>query len=333
MTFSVQKSVTVLHASFEAQQVQAERTAERLTAALGAAAGAGSADPGELAELSRRRDDARVAAASWRAHRDAVEDEIWAGNRAALDYLSEHAGYSRVGHHGGTAGRFLDAHDWVIASFFQHDSSNHDPQLHIHNPILNRVQGSDGKWRTLDSKAIHKFRGAAAAVGERTTEEHLAQSLGLRVATRPDGTAREIVGMDQRAMDLFSFRRRAVTKKTAALVEAFEMRFRREPNSLELDRLQRQATLQNDERYLDAEEDAAFLAIMHANRDDLAAALTNLIARPNTDGPNWPTVETDDVPVSKPIPVLTQPARQDDSRTLEQEFADAIGDMSPATCT
>ncbi|MEV0066663.1 MobF family relaxase [Amycolatopsis sp. NPDC050768] len=243
VTFSVQKSVTVLHASFEAQQVQAERTAERLTAALAAAAGVGSADPGELAELARRCDDARVAAASWRAHRDAVEDAIWAGNRASLDYLSEHAGYSRVGHHGGAAGRFLDAHDWVISSFFQHDSRNHDPQLHIHNPILNRVQGSDGKWRTLDSKAIHKFRGAAAAVGERTTEEHLAQSLGLRVTTRPDGKAREIVGMDQRAMDLFSSRRRAVTKKTAALVEAFETRFGREPNSLELDRLQRQATL------------------------------------------------------------------------------------------
>jgi hypothetical protein len=130
-----------------------------------------------------------------------------------------------------------------VASFFQHDSRNHDPQLHIHNPILNRVQGADGKWRTLDSKAIHKFRGAAAAVAERTTEEHLARALRVRFATRPDGKAREIVGVDQRAMDLFSSRRRAVTRKTATLVQAFEARFGREPNSLELDRLQRQATL------------------------------------------------------------------------------------------
>ncbi|MGW4829635.1 MobF family relaxase [Amycolatopsis japonica] len=241
VTFSVQKSVTVLHTAFEAQQVNAARTAGRLNDAL-AAATAASASPAELAEIGRQRDDARTAAASWAAHRDAVEDAIWAGNRAALDYLSEHAGYSRVGHHGGAAGRFIDAHDWVIASFFQHDSRNHDPQLHIHNPILNRVQGADGKWRTLDSKAIHKFRGAAAAVGERTTEEHLARALGVRMATRPDGKAREIVGMDQRAMDLFSSRRRAVTKKTASLVEAFEAKFGREPNSLELDRLQRQAT-------------------------------------------------------------------------------------------
>ena len=242
VTFSVQKSVTVLHTAFEAQQVKAERRAERLAGTLDAAMASG-ADPAELAELARQRDDAAAAAASWKTHRDAVEDAIWVGNRAALDYLSEHAGYSRVGHHGGAAGRFIDAHDWIVASFFQHDSRNHDPQLHIHNPILNRVQGADGKWRTLDSKAIHKFRGAAAAVGERTTEEHLAKALGVRVATRPDGKAREIVGMDQRAMELFSSRRRAVTKKTATLVEAFEARFGREPNSLELDRLQRQATL------------------------------------------------------------------------------------------
>ncbi|TNC20898.1 MobF family relaxase [Amycolatopsis alkalitolerans] len=240
-TFSVQKSVTVLHTAFEAQQVKAERMAERFAAALATASSTG-AEPSELAELARQHDDAAAAASSWRAHRDAVEDAIWAGNRAALDYLSEHAGYSRVGHHGGAAGRFIDAHDLVVASFFQHDSRNHDPQLHIHNAILNRVQGVDGQWRTLDSRAMHKFRGAAAAVGERTTEEHLARALGVRFAARPDGKSREVVGIDRQVMDLFSSRRRAITRKTASLVEAFEARFGREPNSLELDRLQRQAT-------------------------------------------------------------------------------------------
>ncbi|MFD8492416.1 MobF family relaxase [Amycolatopsis sp. NPDC059657] len=241
-TFSVQKSVTVLHTAFEAQQVKAERTAERLDAALTSAMSDVDTDPATLAELTRQRDDAATAAASWRAHRDAVEDAIWAGNRASLDYLSEHAGYSRIGHHGGAAGRFIDAHDLVVASFFQHDSRNHDPQLHIHNAILNRVEGADGVWRTLDGRALYLHRGAAAAVGERTTEEHLAKALGVRFATRPDGKSREVVGIDAQVMDLFSSRRRAITRKTATLVEAFEAKFGREPNSLELDRLQRQAT-------------------------------------------------------------------------------------------
>jgi conjugative relaxase-like TrwC/TraI family protein len=211
-TFSVQKSVTVLHAAFEAQEVKARA--------------AGDVE----------------AAEAWAAHRQAVEDAIWAGNRAAVDYLAEHAGYSRVGHHGGAAGRFTDAHDWVIASFFQHDNRNHDPQLHIHNAILNRVQCADSSWRTLDSSAMHKWRGAASAVGERMTEEHLARALGIRLATRPDGKAREIVGVQQAVLDLFSSRRRAITKYTGQLVGAFEAKFGRSPNALELDRLQRQAT-------------------------------------------------------------------------------------------
>ena len=56
-TFSVQKSITVLHTAFEAQEVAARTTGDVDTA------------------------DA------WAVHRDAVEEAIWAGNRAALDYL------------------------------------------------------------------------------------------------------------------------------------------------------------------------------------------------------------------------------------------------------
>ncbi|MTD56502.1 relaxase domain-containing protein [Amycolatopsis sp. RM579] len=130
----------------------------------------------------------------------ADQDAAWAGNRAVLDYLSEHAGYSRVGHHGGAAGRFIDAHDLVVASFFQHDSRNHDPQLHMHNAILNRVEGSDGLWRTLHGRALYLHRGAAAAVGERTTQEHLVRALGVRFASHPDGKAREVVGISPQVM-------------------------------------------------------------------------------------------------------------------------------------
>lgn len=85
-----------------------------------------------------------------------------------------------------------------MTSFFQHDSRDRDPQLQIHNPILNLVQCSDGMWRTLDSKALHRFRGAAGALGERVTEGYIARALGVEFATRPDGAAREIVGIPPR---------------------------------------------------------------------------------------------------------------------------------------
>jgi conjugative relaxase-like TrwC/TraI family protein len=213
VTFSVPKSVTVLHAAFEAQEVKV-RTA-------------GDAE----------------GATAWAAHKQAVEDAIWAGNNAALDYLAEHAGYSRVGHHGGSAGRFTDAHDLTVASFFQHTSRTDDPQLHIHNATFARVQGNDGVWRTLDGRSLYLHRPAAGAVGERGMFEHLGRSMRVLAAMRPDGKSREVLGIDQAINDLLSTRRRAITPKTAELVRAFEARYGREPNALELDRLQRHATM------------------------------------------------------------------------------------------
>jgi conjugative relaxase-like TrwC/TraI family protein len=212
VTFSVQKSVTILHAAFEAQEVKARQAGDE------------------------------EAAKAWGEYRQAVEDAIWAGNQAGLDYLQKHAGYSRVGHHGGAAGRFIDAHKWTIASFFQHDSRDHDPQLHIHNTASNRVLCADGEWRTLDSKGIHKIRPAAGAVAERTTNERLTASLRVLLAMRPDGKAREVVGIPEAVNALYSSRRRAITPKTAQLVAAFEAKHGRAPNALELDRLHRQAT-------------------------------------------------------------------------------------------
>jgi conjugative relaxase-like TrwC/TraI family protein len=211
VTFSVQKSITVLHAAFEHQEVQA------------------------------RRDGDEEAAAAWAAHKQAVEDAIWAGHRAAMDYLAEHAGYSRVGHHGGAGGRFTDAHGLIVASFFQHTSRSNDPHLHIHGAILNRVQGPDGVWRTLDGHALYVHKPAAAAVGERTATEHVARSLRVLAVMRPDGKAREILDVPAEANKLLSARDRAITPKTAELVKVFEQRYGREPNALERDRLNRKA--------------------------------------------------------------------------------------------
>jgi conjugative relaxase-like TrwC/TraI family protein len=194
LTFSVQKSVTLIHTAFEAEEVKARNAGDH------------------------------TVARAWAEYRAAVENAIWAGNNAMLGYLAEKAGYSRVGHHGGAAGRYVDAHDWVAASFFQHDSRDRDPQLHIHNALLNRVEGPDGVWRTVDSRSVHRWRAAAAAVGERTLEERLTHALGVLAVTRPDGKSREIVGVSPEAMALVSSRRLTVSAKAQELVAAFEAR-------------------------------------------------------------------------------------------------------------
>ena len=157
-TFSVPKSVSLLHASF---QVRPSRPAR----------------PAEPAEAEQ-----------WDARAQTVWDAILAGNQAMLDYLQREAGYSRAGYHSKGSGRFVDAHEWVIASFGQHTSRDNDPQLHVHNAILNRVlredplasrPGDRRAWRTLDGAALYAARPAAAAIAERTMDEYLADRLGV----------------------------------------------------------------------------------------------------------------------------------------------------------
>jgi conjugative relaxase-like TrwC/TraI family protein len=213
VTFSAPKSVTVLGVAFERAAADARNAGDKDTAA------------------------------AWATHAGAVEEAVMAGARAAIAYLQDEAGYSRVGHHGGGAGRWIDAHEFVVAQFLQHDSRDRDPQLHVHQAILNRVLCTDGQWRTLDSRAIHAMRGAAAAVGERVMEAHLTRSLGVRFETRPDGRAREVLGVRQDVMDLFSSRRRAITAKTQQLVNAYTQRYGHEPNALQRTRLAQEATL------------------------------------------------------------------------------------------
>ena len=168
VTFSVQKSVTLLHTAFEA---------------------AGGRRPRRGRRGDRRRRGRRSA--------QAVEDAIWAGNNAgARPTWPSTPATPGSGTTAAPAGRYVDAHDWVVASFFQHDSRDHDPQLHIHNAMLNRVEGPDGVWRTLDWRGLLPVaRRPRPRSAERTTEERLTHALGVLVATRPDGKAREVVGV------------------------------------------------------------------------------------------------------------------------------------------
>lgn len=165
-TFSVPKSVSLLHASLQVKAQQAR-------------------EAGQLDEAER-----------WKERAQTVWDGILAANRAMLAYLQREAGYSRAGYHAKGSGRFADAHQWVIASFAQHTSRDNDPQLHVHNAILNRVlredplasrPGDQKAWRTLDGTSLYAAKPAAGAIAERTLAEYLTERLGVQTVARPDG--------------------------------------------------------------------------------------------------------------------------------------------------
>ena len=209
-TFSVPKSVSLLQASL---QVRAQQARE-----------AGRA----------------VEAGEWAGRAQVVWDAILAGNQAMLEYLQREAGYSRAGYHGQGSGRFVDAHEWVIASFAQHTSRDHDPQLHVHNAILDRVQREDPlasrpgdrrAWRTLDGTALYAAKPAAGAIAERTLAEYLTARLSVATVARADGNGWEIAGISEAVRDQFSSRRRAIGPRVRQLTEEYERKHGRAPDA------------------------------------------------------------------------------------------------------
>lgn len=209
-TFSVPKSVSLLHASLQVKAQEARQS-------------------GQDAEATR-----------WEGLAQTVWDAIMTGNQAMLDYLQREAGYSRSGYHSKGSGRFVDAHEWVIASFQQHTSRDHDPQLHIHNAILNRVRridplasrpGDADAWRTLDGAALYAAKPAAGAIAERTLAEYLTTQLGIEILPRPDGNGWEIAGVSEDLRDLFSSRRRAIEPQVRELIAQYESKHGRAPHA------------------------------------------------------------------------------------------------------
>lgn len=231
-TYSPPKSVTVVWAA-------AERAAAEHSAAADVARAAG-----DLTRAAGETAQARV----WHGRADGIEAAVMAGHAAALGYLQDHHTFVRTGHHGmdkrtgESTGKWIDGKGLVAGQFLQHDSRARDPQLHVHGPVNNAVEGADGKWRTLDSRAFHAGKRAASSVADRVTEAEL-EKLGLRCETRADGKAREIVGVSQDSIDVFSSRRRAIVPAAARLIAEFTDREGREPTGPERSELSQIATL------------------------------------------------------------------------------------------
>ena len=138
---------------------------------------------------------------------------------------------------GGTA-------DGLVASLFLHHlSRDGDPQLHVHVAIWNRVQradGADGKWRTLDSRSQHNQRLAVAPVADRGMETRLT-AMGYAMVPRADGNGAEVGGVSQDVMDLFSSRAVAVTGELKRLAQEYEDKHGKSPTRRTLWLLHQQA--------------------------------------------------------------------------------------------
>jgi len=187
-TFSVDKTISLAHASALASAVEA-----------------------------RQAGDVQ-AAKQWEGRAAGIWAEIEKSVRLYIAHMQREAGFVRTGHHGRRidgveTGRFEDAHEIPVAIFPQHTSRNGDPQLHVHVLWLNKVQTvRDGRWRSIDSRGLHRNKGAGSALAAFALETGLTRRFGFEWAYRPASKGRVIAGFPEKAIAQFSSRRAQITK-------------------------------------------------------------------------------------------------------------------------
>lgn len=215
----------------------------------------------------------------WASGDPAIQQEVWSAHLAAveagLDYLQEHAAYVRSGA-GGV--RVLDTTGLVVARMNEWTSRDGDMQIHTHCLVLNRAQTvNDGKWRALDGRAVLAARTGAGAIYNRTLEAELTRRLGVSWRDRADGL-RELEGVDDELIELFSTRRRAITTRLAEMADAYRDRYGIDPPPAVLSSMAQQATLTTraSKRAIDP---ADALDVWEQNARDQGRALADLPRR------------------------------------------------------
>ncbi|MFE5291156.1 MobF family relaxase [Isoptericola sp. NPDC056618] len=171
------------------------------------------------------------------AHHDAVGQ--------VLDFLEREVAATRTGH-GGVAQVPVVG---VAATAYDHwDSRANDPQLHTHLVISNKVKAAhDGKWRTLDSRALHHAVVALSEHYNAVLADRLTNTFGIGWERRDRGPDRstqwEIAGVPDELLAEFSSRSRHIDVATDRLIADYEAAHGRRPSPRAIVRLRAQATL------------------------------------------------------------------------------------------
>lgn len=157
------------------------------------------------------------------AHHEAV--------RNTISWVEQHAAFSRTGR-GGIAQ--IDTDGLVCAAFDHRESRSGDPDLHTHVAVANKVRGIDGRWRSLDARALFGLGVAASERYNTRLEDALARRLGVRFEERKDRVpgkrpVREIVGVPAPLLRHFSRRRALIEERLTALRKEYREAHGREP--------------------------------------------------------------------------------------------------------
>ena len=101
---------------------------------------------------------------------------------AAMTYLHEHAGYTRV-HNPLTGTKDLERLPGLVAIAYQHETSRcRDRHLHTHVIVPNRQARADGTLVSIDSKSLYHEAIAAGVIYQAVLRHELHAELGVEWA-------------------------------------------------------------------------------------------------------------------------------------------------------
>lgn len=163
------------------------------------------------------RNDPREAHIAREVH--ASHEAAWQG---AMTFLQEEAAFTRTGA-GGVAQ--VETKGLIVAAFEHRDSRTGDPDLHTHVAVSTKVEGVDGKWRSLDGRMLHRLGVAASERYNSLVEEELRNRLGVQFVDESRGAGkrdvREIMGVDRGLREGFSSRRVGIEQAYSELVDEY----------------------------------------------------------------------------------------------------------------
>jgi conjugative relaxase-like TrwC/TraI family protein len=167
----------------------------------------------------------------------------------AMAWAEKEVAWTRVGYHGRTAqgrsvGRYEPGTGLVWTRWDHATNRACEPQLHAHVAVLNRVvTGSDGVVRALDGRGFRAVKHGIDAVYAQSLEKQLVERCGVRFEVRPDGKAREILGIDHALLAEASSRHSDVVDHLQGLVAEYRTRHGHDPGPSARSKLARQAAL------------------------------------------------------------------------------------------
>lgn len=137
----------------------------------------------------------------------AVLDAHNSGVREAMEYVHQHAGYTRI-HNNLTGRKDLQRLPGMVAAAYQHETSRAgDPHLHTHVIVPNKQPRTDGKLAAVDTDSLWHESKAGGVIYQATMRRALVRSVGAEWGpVDPHTGMAELVGIDPEVITAHSRR-------------------------------------------------------------------------------------------------------------------------------